>query len=67
MASEKGFYKIKDFNSTKIRGIRYRNRLKRFHIRDPKEIRLENYINKSNCSIEEAFIEEETPKEEAVA
>jgi len=29
---EKGFYKIKDLNSTKIRGTLYRNRLKQFYI-----------------------------------
>jgi len=65
--SEKGFYKIKDLNSTKIRGTQYGNRLKRFHIQDPGEIRPEGRINKSNHGIEEAFAEEETPKKEAVA
>jgi len=32
-----------------------------------KGIRLENRINKSNYNIEEVFIEEEAPKEEAIA
>ena len=36
-------------------------------MQDPRKIRPENYINKSSCSIEEAFTKEETPKEEAIA
>ena len=35
-------------------------------MRDPKEIRPKDYINKSSYGIKKAFIEEETPKEEAV-
>jgi hypothetical protein len=66
MALEKGFYKLKDLDSTEIRGTLYRNRLKQFRIRDPEEIRLEDYINKSSRNIEEVFTEEEIPKEEAV-
>ena len=35
-------------------------------MRDPEEIRLEDCINKSSYSMEEAFTKEEIPKEEAV-
>ena len=35
-------------------------------MRAPKEIRPEDRINKSSCSIKKAFTEEEIPKEEAV-
>ena len=41
--------------------------LKRFYMRDPEEIRPEDRINESSCGMEEAFAEEETPEEEAVA
>ena len=50
-----------------MRGTLYGNRLKWFYIQDSKEIRPEDCINESSCGIEEAFAEEETPKEEAVA
>ena len=50
-----------------MRGTLYGNRLKRFHMQDPEEIRPEDCINESSCGIEEAFAEEETPEEEAVA
>jgi hypothetical protein len=40
--------------------------LKWFYIQNPKEIKLEDYINKSSRSIEKAFIEKEIPKKEAV-
>ena len=63
---EKAFYKLKDLNSTKMRGTLYRNRLKRFYIYNLKDIRPKDYINKSSYSIKEAFIEEEIPKKEAV-
>jgi hypothetical protein len=67
MVLEKGFYKLKDLNSTKIRGTLYGNRLKWFLIQDLKEIRLEDRLNKSNRNMEEVFVEEEAPKREAVA
>ena len=35
-------------------------------MRDPEEIRPEDCINKNSCGMEEAFIEKEAPKEEAV-
>jgi hypothetical protein len=35
-------------------------------MQNPEEIRPEDHINKSSCSIEEAFTEEKTLKEEAV-
>ena len=65
-ALEKGFYKLEDLNGTEMRGTLHGNRLKRFHVRDPEEIRPEDRINESSCGMEEAFTEEETPKEEAV-
>ena len=67
MALKKGFYKLEDLNSTKMRGTLYRNWLKRFYIQNPKEIRLEDYINKNSCGMEEAFIEEEILKEKTIA
>ena len=65
-ALEKGYYRLKDPNSTKIKGTLYRNRPKRFYIKNPKKIKLEDRINRSSYNIEEVFIEEEVPKEEAV-
>ena len=64
---KKGLYKLEDLNSTKIRGTLYRNWLKWFYIQDPEEIRPEDCINKSNYNIEEVPIEEEVPKDKAVA
>ena len=71
MASEKGFYKL---NGTKMRGTLHGNRLKRFLVWDPEEVRLEGRMNESNCNIEEVpveegapEVEEEAPEEEAVA
>ena len=63
---EKGLYKLEDLNGTEMRGTLYGNRLKRFHMQDPEEIRPEDCINESSCGIEEAFAEEEILKEEAV-
>jgi hypothetical protein len=66
-SSEKGFYKIKDLDGTKIGGTLHGNRLKRFRVRDPEGIRPEDRTNESNHDMEEVFAEEEAPEEEAVA
>ena len=63
---KKGFYKLKDLNSTKIKSTLYGNWLKWFYIQNPKEIRLEDCINKNSYNIKEAFTEEKILKEEAV-